>query len=598
MRRPAIVRAAWKPGMLAASCSMMFLLSVDPAWARQADTILTAEWEVQEGFRLDVHSRGFLIPTGIAFVPEPGTAPDDPLYFVTELHGAVKVVTNDGSVHVFADGFTPIRPLVPLPAGQGENGLAGICLDADNGYVFVTYAFADTTGALRNGMTRFTTRPGEFSAEPVATRSFDALFAADRSANSHQIGPCQVQAGAVYIAVGDGLQSHMSRELASTQGKILRMTVDGEPHPDNPFFQTGEAVTASYVWAYGVRNVFGLKLVGDRLFGSENGLDVDRFFEIDEGRDYQWAGRDWALSMNAAMVFAPAVSPVQLDYVPAGHQAFPAPWQERFYVALAGRADASGPGLIGEKSVVAIDYDFDTRQLRSPPRPILRYRGDGFGAIVATAVGSDGLYFAPLYPREDGTSPVIRLTYDPDRPHAHRIGTAVQPAAVMADKGCLGCHRFRSRGGSVGPALDDPPLLERLVERLANPAYLDSLTAVDELDLEPFTGTAEVRRELAAAAPEDRPHIWVRNRLLEPRFDNPAAAMPNLALTEAEADLLTDYLLQPTGTPPPPSLRQRFNLPPARYRHVAMAFLVGLVLPVVLLLVLRMRRVRSGGDRS
>jgi len=574
--------------------ALLTLLAAAPATARQADTTGLAEWEVQPGFRLDVRASGFRIPTGIAFVPRPGDRPDDPLYFVTELHGSIRVVANDGTVSTFAERFVPIRPTVPLPAGEGENGLGGICLDPETGYVFVTYAYSDTTGALKNGMTRFATRPHTFATAPSGRTSYDHIFARDRSANSHQIGPCQVRNGMVWVAVGDALESSMSHVPTSTQGKILRMTVEGRPVPDNPFYRADDATTASYVWAMGVRNVFGLELVGDRVFTAENGLNVDRFEEVERGGDYHWDGTDWSLSYGAGMVFAPAVSPVQLDYAPADYAPFPDDWRDRFFVALAGRADAAGPGLIGEKSVVAIDYDFSRRALRDVPKPLVRYRGVGYGGIVAQALGPDGLYFAPLYPRADGTSPVIRVSWAPARPHAWVIGSNVRPSTLMADKGCIGCHTFQHRGGSAGPSLDDPPLFERLEQRLSTPAYLDSLAAVDRIVGEPFTAYADARRAIANAAPSDRPAIWLRNHLLEPRFDNPASAMPDVGLTGAEAQTLTDFLLQPPATPPAPTLRQRLQLPPARYRYVAIAFGLGFVLPWLFMLALRLRRRGKG----
>lgn len=576
-----------------AVCTLLLLPAFPDPAAAQTDSTRLHDWETQPGFRLDVHARGFLLPTSIAFVPEPGPDPADPLYFVTELHGSVRVVTNDGSVHTFAEHFAPIQPVVPLPGGEGENGMAGICLDPAHGYVFVTYAFADTTGQLRNGITRFETRPRSFATEPAATLSLDWIFAQDKSANSHQIGPCQVQGGSLFVAVGDALESHMSRDPASTQGKILRMTLDGRPWPDNPFVMADDPGRNSWVWALGVRNVFGLKVIGERVFGAENGLDIDRFYELEKGRNYLWDGRDWSIGMNADLVFAPAVSPVQLDWVPAGHPAFPPEWQQKFYLALAGRAGVAGPGLLGQKSVVAIDYDFDRREVRSPPVPIVRYRGDAFGGIVGSAIGPDGLYFAPLYPGPDGTSEVIRLRYDPADPHTDIIGTNIRPAALMSDKGCLGCHQFRARGGEAGPSLDAPPLYQRLLQRLSNPAYLDSLAAIDKLDREPFIAFADARHQLAAASPADRPAIWVRNRLLEPRFDNPNAAMPNLALTADQADLLAGFLLEPPPPPAPPSLRQRLELPPARYRFVLFAFLFGLALPITVMLLIGFRRRRA-----
>ena len=61
------------------------------------------DWALRDDFTIEIDSQGFQLPTAIAFVPDPGDKPGDPLYFVTELFGAVKVVTNDRSVFTFAD---------------------------------------------------------------------------------------------------------------------------------------------------------------------------------------------------------------------------------------------------------------------------------------------------------------------------------------------------------------------------------------------------------------------------------------------------------------------------------------------------------------
>ena len=87
------------------------------------------DWEVQSGFDISVDSEGFDLPSSIAFVLNPGTSPKDPIYFVTELRGRVKVITNDRSVFTFAEISYDLQPTAELPAIAGEVGMAGVCLD-------------------------------------------------------------------------------------------------------------------------------------------------------------------------------------------------------------------------------------------------------------------------------------------------------------------------------------------------------------------------------------------------------------------------------------------------------------------------------------
>ena len=78
-----------------------------------------------------------------------------------------------------------------------------------------------------------------------------------------------------------------SRELAqdkdSTAGKILRITVDGDPAPGNPF-------PDSPIWSYGHRNVQGLAFDdAGNLWASEFGDSTfDELNLIKPGRNYGW----------------------------------------------------------------------------------------------------------------------------------------------------------------------------------------------------------------------------------------------------------------------------------------------------------------------
>ena len=565
------MRSAWCMALLAA------LTMAGADGHAQATDSTTRDWEVEPGFRLDVVARGFRYPTAIAFVPGPGPAPGDPRFFVTELNGVVKVVTNDGSVLPFATSFASFAPRLDIPTGEGENGTAGICLDPRNGYVFVTFVYDDSAHVIRNGMVRFTTQPGTFGTKPVAMASFNGIFAADRSGESHQIGGCAVSGDHVFVSVGDGVQHEQSQQLASSLGKVLRLTFDGTAPRDNPHANDPRGA-ARFVWAHGFRNPFGIRVVDNRVFVAENGLNIDRFLEIERGRNYQWAGNDWSIGLNASVVFAPATSPVQLDFATATYEPFPVAYRDQFYLALSGEPAAPGAGLPGDRSVVAISYDFASRQVRTAPRMFVRYAGNGIGNIVGMSLGPDGLYFAPLFPDTDSTSSVFRVSYAPDRPHAQLIGSSRNPTGLLHDKGCLGCHRFRGIGGSRGPPLDVPPLRQRLAERLTSSEYLHGLSAPDSLGRQPYASLADRRQAVIAADPIDRPKVWLVNWLLEPRFAMAAATMPTPGLTESQASDLADFLLGPA--PAPPTLRDR--IPPSRYRYVVIAFVAGLAIGFLL----------------
>ncbi|MGH7554642.1 MAG: PQQ-dependent sugar dehydrogenase [Longimicrobiales bacterium] len=552
-----------------------------PLYSQTPD--LTADWELMRGFRLDTDAGGFRYPSALAFVPEPGPGPKDPLYFVLELWGDLKVVTNDRSVITFAERFAPFTPPVAQPMNQGENGAAGLCLAPRQGFVFVTYVYQDSAGVLRNGITRFESTPRTFSTRAGNRTVFNHVLSADTSIESHQIGTCRVDGDHLFVSLADGQRPERAQSVSSTLGKVLRFRLDGQPAKDNPFRSDTSSIAASYVWALGFRNPFGLAVARNRLFATENGLAIDRFLEIEKGRRYPWDGTDLSLGTNAAVVFYPAVSPVSLEYLAPDANVFPREHRDRFYVALAGGAGVSGPSTVGAKSIVRIDYDFEASRLRAPPEPFARFIGTGIGTIVGVAFGPDGLYLAPLFPGPDSTSTVLKISYDPARPHEFVIGEPRTAGAVMAQKNCMGCHRIGRDGGTAGPPITPAVLIPALRARLNSSAYVDSLAALDGA-ASPGDPRVLARAEVVSAQDEGRVRTWLTNRLLDPRFDSPAAQMPDLELTRAQATMLADYFV--SAAPSTSAVDRvldpiRSRIPTARYRYVIIAFVLGLLIPIV-----------------
>src|SRR5437868_5880317 len=110
-------------------------------------------WIAHEGYLLEQAATplSFALPVNIAFVPTPGPNPTDPLYYVTELYGSIKLVTRNGTVSTYAGELLDYNPSGPI-SGTGEQGLAGIAIDPATGDLFV--------GMLWNNGTSDTTRGG------------------------------------------------------------------------------------------------------------------------------------------------------------------------------------------------------------------------------------------------------------------------------------------------------------------------------------------------------------------------------------------------------------------------------------------------------
>jgi hypothetical protein len=550
------------------ACSATPVLGQDKAQEWKED------WAVAEGFALRIDTEGYRFPTSIAVVPNPGTDPRDPLYFVTELQGTIKVVTNDRTVHIFARVPAPVTDT--LPAAEAEVGLAGICLEPRRGYVFATYAYRDADGVLRNALVRFQSLPRRFGVRALDSLVVRKLFSRDVAAVSHQIGPCQATANALFVSVGDGEHPARSQDLRSTLGKILKLDHAGRPAPGNPFAVDSNSAATAAIWAAGLRNPFGLELVGDRLFAADNGNQIDRFVEITRGRNYLWDGSDRSIGAAADQILAPTLAPVQLDYCDGA--GLPGQWRERFYLALAGRPVDSGPQVKRRgKGVMLLDYSLAERRMRAPPKYLVLYRGTHPQSVVGVGCGPDRLYIVPLFPDAAGRSAVLTARYDPDSAHPYSLFSEADPLAIMEEKNCFGCHELGGRGGQAGPPLDYDVMVPRLRRQLNSPEYPARVRAADSIEAEPFSSYREERARVLRTSGDDRLLLWTRYRIREPKFDAPESQMPNLGLSDAEAVSLAQFLL----TPPEPevgAIRRvgRFvdSLSPRRRRQLT----IGLIL--------------------
>jgi len=88
--------------------------------------------------------------------------------------------------------------------------------------------------------------------------------------------------GKLYASTGDGQNGDNAQNLASLNGKILRLNPDGTVPSDNPY--------GSYVWSYGHRNPQGLAFDAQgRLWEQEFGNSVmDETNLITKGGNYGW----------------------------------------------------------------------------------------------------------------------------------------------------------------------------------------------------------------------------------------------------------------------------------------------------------------------
>jgi len=166
---------------------------------------------------------------------------------------------------------------VPGVESGGEGGLLGLAVpEGSDGTQFYAYV----TAASDNHV--ITVDVSDVA--PDETPQVREVLTGIPKAGNHNGGRIAFGPdGYLYVTTGDASDGASAQDPNSLGGKILRLTLDGEPAPGNPDAD-------SPVWSLGHRNVQGLDWDGDdRLWASEFGQnDLDEVNLIEAGGNYGW----------------------------------------------------------------------------------------------------------------------------------------------------------------------------------------------------------------------------------------------------------------------------------------------------------------------
>ena len=204
---------------------------------------------------------GLAVPWGVTFLPD-GSA------IVGERDsGRVLSVRPGGRV-------TEIGR-VEATVAQGEAGLLGLA--ASPSYAEDRTVFAYVTTESDNRVVRFTVEGGRMGeVEPVLTGIPNGFI--------HDGGRLLfAEDGTLFVSTGEIGEPDLAQDVDSLGGKVLHITTDGEPAPDNPR-------EGSPVWSMGHRNVQGLAFDDrGRLWATEFGQNTwDELNQVRKGRNYGW----------------------------------------------------------------------------------------------------------------------------------------------------------------------------------------------------------------------------------------------------------------------------------------------------------------------
>jgi len=215
-------------------CIALSFAAATPALAQAQTRFKTQAGDV----RVETVASGLENPWGLEFLP-------DGRMLVTERPGRLRVVSPDGRVSPPLSGLPRIQ-------ARGQGGLLDVAVDpgfAENRTLYLTFSEprgengAGTSVARARLNTAGTALEGAqviFRQEPAyrGNNHFGSRIAFDRS-------------GHLFVALGDRYDLKEQAQNGENHiGKIVRITRDGAPAPDNP--KTG---WAPEVWSIGHRNV-------------------------------------------------------------------------------------------------------------------------------------------------------------------------------------------------------------------------------------------------------------------------------------------------------------------------------------------------------
>ena len=272
----------------------------------------------------------FDLPWRIAFLP-------DGRMLVTEKVGRLFVVTQAGEKLEVA-GVPPVQY-------QGQNGLLGVFLapsHSSDGAIYLTYSEpGPDAGTSSLALARATLRIAGGGA------SLEALRVVWRDPVKGKGG----QVGAIvafspdhrflFLTAGDRQRFTPAQDPNQPVGKILRLTLDGQPAPGNPMAgRTGAAsvpvidppkdteaaktapvvrtyvfdgpnLTPSETWTTGHRTPYGLAFAPDgRLWELEHGpRGGDELNLIEPGRNYGWPLVSYAVNYDGVPIASPDTRP-------------------------------------------------------------------------------------------------------------------------------------------------------------------------------------------------------------------------------------------------------------------------------------------------
>ncbi|MFO0375639.1 MAG: PQQ-dependent sugar dehydrogenase, partial [bacterium] len=239
---------------------------------------------------------GLETPWAVDFLPA-GKGPEG-------FAGGMLITEKEGRLRVFANGklSEPVEG-VPKVWAQGQGGLLDVAVHPDyanSGWIYLAFSqpFAErdnnaaTTTVIRGKLSKqgdglaLTDQQTIFRARPEqalrAGLHFGCRIVFDPADASGK------RKGFTYICIGEHGSGNHAQELGRPNGKVHRVTDDGQVPGDNPFVGVDKAYET--IWSYGHRNPQGMVFdLQGRLWVTEHApRGGDELNLVERGANYGW----------------------------------------------------------------------------------------------------------------------------------------------------------------------------------------------------------------------------------------------------------------------------------------------------------------------
>ncbi len=244
-------------------------------------------------YKISVLSSALSSPWGITNLP-------DGRLLITEKGGTMRIATATGTLS---------GPVTGLPAvnSAGQGGLLGVCVDpqfSTNRMIY--WVFSENVA----GGNQTSVAKGKLSASETAVENITVIYRANPAANvgSLHYGGRIVFDNTGNLMISTGERSDLStrplaQSVTAALGKVVRITVNGQPAAGNPTFTQSGALPELY--SMGHRNPQGLAIhpITGELWESEHGpRGGDEINRVQGGANYGWPTITYGIEYSGTVI--------------------------------------------------------------------------------------------------------------------------------------------------------------------------------------------------------------------------------------------------------------------------------------------------------